>query len=194
MSAGIQGEDQVICNPCLSSGDFERYSEPHDVMPRRLRQGETRSHIVFLVVGLVYTNVWAEQTDPMMPCHNPAQKPAGVAFGSLYFELGPAIVSILAMRFLTITATRGVTNILWKCSWGSLVEGDLPAVVAVYPDGASLRARDGLAGWVVASRPVGDEDDVFDEGTGGEVAEDRRWAGLLVLQGFDDGGFVEGAA
>ena len=36
----------------------------------------------------------------IIPCHSPAQKPAGQASGTLYFDLGPATESGLAMTFL----------------------------------------------------------------------------------------------
>ncbi len=74
----------------------------------------------------------------MMPCHNPAQKPAGVAFGNLYFELGPAIASILAMCSPTITATRradgfgGLTNFLWDPDMHHYAMADGETIVQVH--------------------------------------------------------------
>src|SRR5580704_4033614 len=61
----------------------------------------------------------------IMPCHNPAQKPAGVALGNLYFEFGPAIASMLAMRHSTIAQASNLLDdrrrappIARRRSWG----------------------------------------------------------------------------
>ena len=58
-----------------------------------------------LVVGFVDPNAGDEQADPKekrseMPCHKPAQNPAGVASGNLYFEFGPATASTFGMSSL----------------------------------------------------------------------------------------------
>ena len=36
----------------------------------------------------------------IMPCHKPAQNPAGVAPGIWYFEPGPATANMFAIEFL----------------------------------------------------------------------------------------------
>jgi hypothetical protein len=74
------------------------------------------------------------------------------------------------------------------------MEGDLPASVDVSPKGAAP----GLACWfavcVSACGFVDCEDGVGGDLSYGEVAEQGGWTGRLVLEVFQDGGFVEDAA
>jgi hypothetical protein len=51
---------------------------------------------------LLVNNPTKNISGAIIPCHNPDQKPAGLALGSLNFEFGPAIQSMFADFFLAI--------------------------------------------------------------------------------------------
>ena len=77
---------------------------------------------------------------------------------------------------------------------GSLMEGDLPARVAVEPDRAALDGGAGFAGGTVAGGAVGDEDDILSQRTGREVREESGRRGRLGRESFEGGCFVVDAA
>ncbi len=73
--------------------------DAHAPTPRRNPKSYRRP-LLFVsytrMLGLI--KLTQNRSGAMMPCHNPAQKPAGVAPGNLYGEFGPAILSMLAIR------------------------------------------------------------------------------------------------